>query len=69
MHLTILVERKEDGCWLAEAPEVPGVQAQGQNRAEAVERARALALRLLDGKPGHGEGVPQMSKVAVRKAA
>ena len=47
MPLTIEVEQEDDGRWLAEVPEIPGVLAYGQSRGEAIERARALALRLL----------------------
>lgn len=47
MHLQIEVEREEDGRWIAEVPELPGVMAYGEDRASAVARAQALALRLL----------------------
>jgi hypothetical protein len=44
MHqLTIEVEQETDGRWLAEAPDLPGVLAYGQNRREAVRRVQALA--------------------------
>ena len=41
------VEQEEDGRWLGEVVEMPGVLAYGQTRAEAVSRAEALALRVL----------------------
>ena len=40
-------EREDDGRWLAEVIELPGVLAYGTTRQEAVERAQALSLRVL----------------------
>lgn len=63
MPLTIEVEQEEDGRWLAEVPDLPGVLTYGQTRQEAVDRAQALALRVLADRLDHGEPVPQMSGV------
>lgn len=63
MPLTIEVEQEDDGRWLAEVPDVPGVLVYGQTRAEAVERVQALALRVLADRLEHGEPVPQMTSV------
>ena len=63
MPLTIEVEQEEDGRWLAEVPELPGVLACGQTRQEAIDRAQALSLRVLADRLDHGELVPQMSSV------
>ena len=40
-------EREDDGRWLAEVVELPGVLAYGENSNEAIARAQALALRVL----------------------
>jgi len=48
MSMTIELDREEDGRWLTEIPELPGVMAYGSTREEAVARVKALALR------GHG---------------
>jgi predicted RNase H-like HicB family nuclease len=61
--LTIEVEREEDGRWLAEAPELPGVLTYGQTRQEAIDRAQALSLRVLADRLDHGGPVPQMGGV------
>jgi predicted RNase H-like HicB family nuclease len=61
--LTIEVEQEEDGRWLAEVPDLPGVLAYGQTRQEAIERAQILCLRVLADRLDHGEPVPQMSGV------
>ena len=63
MGLTIEVEQEEDGRWLAEVPEPSGVLAYGQTRAEAVDRAKALALRVIADRLDHGESVPELERV------
>ena len=63
MPLTIEVEQEEDGRWIAEAPDLPGVLTYGQTRQEAVELAQALALRVLADRLDHGESVPQMANI------
>jgi predicted RNase H-like HicB family nuclease len=54
MNLTIEVEQEEDGRWLAEVPELPGVMSYGQTRQEAIARTQALALRVLASRLEHG---------------
>jgi predicted RNase H-like HicB family nuclease len=61
--LTIEVEQEDDGRWLAEVPELPGVLTYGQTRQQAVERVQVLSLRVLADRLDHGEPVPQMSSV------
>jgi predicted RNase H-like HicB family nuclease len=61
--LTIEVEREEDGRWIAEVPDLPGVLAYGQTRQEAIERAQALALRVMADRLEHGESVPGIAHV------
>jgi predicted RNase H-like HicB family nuclease len=60
---TIETEQEEDGRWIAEVTELPGVLAYGQTRQEAVERSQVLALRVLADRLEHGEDVPQMDGV------
>jgi predicted RNase H-like HicB family nuclease len=59
MPLTVDVEQEDDGRWLAEVPELSGVLAYGRDRAEAIDRAKALALRVLADRLDHGEPVPR----------
>jgi predicted RNase H-like HicB family nuclease len=47
MTFTIAFEREEDGRWLAEVTELPGVLAYGATRDEAIAHAKALALRVV----------------------
>jgi predicted RNase H-like HicB family nuclease len=63
MPLSVEVEQEDDGRWLAEIPELPGVLVYGGTRNEAVDRAKALALRVLADKLDHGEPVPQVGNV------
>jgi predicted RNase H-like HicB family nuclease len=63
MPLTIEVEQEDDGRWLAEVPELPGVLTYAPTRQEAIDRAQALSLRVLADRLDHGEQVPQMNSV------
>ncbi len=63
MPLKIEVEQEDDGRWLAELPDLPGVLAYGQSRAEAVEHVQALALRVLADRLDHGEAIPDIDAV------
>ncbi|MDB5308410.1 MAG: hypothetical protein JWO38_2612 [Gemmataceae bacterium] len=63
MALTIEVEQEDDGRWLAEVPDLPGVMVYGQTRQEAVDRVQALSLRVLADRLDHGESLPQLAAV------
>jgi predicted RNase H-like HicB family nuclease len=43
----IELDREEDGRWIAEIPDLPGVLCYGASRDEAIARIQALALRVL----------------------
>jgi predicted RNase H-like HicB family nuclease len=58
--LQVETEREEDGRWIAEVAELPGVLAYGATREEAIERAKALSLRVIADRLEHGEAVPEM---------
>ncbi len=50
MTLRVELEREEDGRWLAEVVNIPGasgVMAYGETREQALNEAKALALRVL----------------------
>ena len=68
MHLTIEVEREEDGRWIAEVPDLSGVLAYGESRDQAVARAEALALRVLADRLEHAEAGPDLVSVSFRAA-
>jgi predicted RNase H-like HicB family nuclease len=58
MQFTVETDREDDGRWIAEVAELPGVMAYGASRDEAVTRAQALALRLVADRFDHGEALP-----------
>ena len=45
MNFIIEIEQEEDGRWLSEVLELPGVLAYGHTREEAIAHVQALALR------------------------
>ncbi len=45
MTFTVEFEREDDGRWLAEVLELPGVLTYGKTSDEAIAKAQALALR------------------------
>ena len=61
MNLRVEIELEEDGRWIAEVPDLPGVMAYGPSRDEAISRVEALALRVLADRLEHGERVPELS--------
>ena len=56
--LRIETEREDDGRWLAEIPDLPGVMAYGETPPEARARTAALALRVIAERLDHGEPIP-----------
>lgn len=44
---TIETDREDDGRWIAEVPELPGVMVYGQTEQEVISKVEALALRVV----------------------
>jgi predicted RNase H-like HicB family nuclease len=65
MKFSIECEREEDGRWLAEVPELPGVLAYGTTPEEAQSKAQVLALRVLAERLEHGEARPVDINISV----
>lgn len=61
--MKIEIEREEDGRWIAEIPDLPGVMVYGDSRNEAISKAEALALRVLADRLEHGEEIPELKEV------
>ena len=55
----IEVAQEEDGRWLAEVLELPGILANRQNQEAAVSKVQALALRVVAERLEHGEAGPR----------
>lgn len=58
MKFSIECGREEDGRWVAEIPQLPGVLAYGNTSHEALAKAEVLALRVLAERLEHGEARP-----------
>ena len=57
MQLRIEIDREEDGRYIAEVVDLPGVLSYGSTREEAIALVQALALRVLADRLDHGESV------------
>ena len=68
MTLTVTLEREEDGRWIAEVEDLPGVLAYGATREEATAAAKALALRVVADRLEHGEAGADLAAVTFRAA-
>lgn len=68
MTFTVECEQEEDGRWLAEVLELPGVLAYGETTEEAIAKAQALALRVLADRLEHGEGAPEFVSISFAAA-
>ncbi len=62
------LEREDDGRWIAEVPDLPGVLAYGTTQDEAQARVQALALRVVAERLEHGEAGPQLLDISFRAA-
>ncbi len=60
MKMKIEFEREDDGRWIAEVPDLPGVMAYAATRDEAVAKAEALALRVIADRLDHGDAIPEI---------
>ena len=63
MNLKIEIDCEEDGRWIADVPDLPGVMVYGKDRREAIARVKALALRILADRLEHGEEIPELVEV------
>jgi predicted RNase H-like HicB family nuclease len=68
MDLLIETEIEEDGRWIAEVPQLPGVLAYGATAEEAAARAEALALRVLAERLEQGESKPLAISITLATA-
>ena len=68
MRFRVEIEREEDGRWLAEVPELPGVLAYGASAPEAQVKVQALALRVVADRLEHGEAGPDLIDISFNAA-
>jgi len=69
MQLTIRLLREEDGRWIGDVPELPGVTVYGSTPEEATVKAKVLALRVIAEEIEHGELPAASASLQFRIAA
>lgn len=55
MQFKVELDREDDGRWIAEVAEIPGVLVYGDSVEQARAKAQALALRVLADRLDNGE--------------
>jgi predicted RNase H-like HicB family nuclease len=68
MTFTIEIEQEEDGRWIAEVVDLPGVLAYGQTPEEATAKVQAIALRVVADRLEHGEAGPELLTISFAAA-
>ena len=66
--LSVELEQEDDGRWIAEVAELPGVLAYGENPGDARAKAQALALRVFADRLEHGEAGPDLLSISFKAA-
>ena len=61
--MKIDIEKEDDGRWIAEVSELPGVLAYGKTREDAIAKVEALALRVIADRIDHGETIPELDEL------
>jgi predicted RNase H-like HicB family nuclease len=65
MNFTIEIDREEDGRFIAEVIDLPGVLVYGQNRQEAIAKVQALALRVLADQLEHQDDTSESITISL----
>lgn len=61
--MNIEIECEEDGRWIAEVTDLPGVMSYGQSREDVIAKVESLALRVIADRLEHGESIPELDKL------
>jgi predicted RNase H-like HicB family nuclease len=69
MQLTVRLLQENDGRWIADIPELPGVAVYGATPQQATLKAKALALRVIAEEIEHGELSPDSDTLRFSVAA
>ena len=69
MTFKVEIEQEEDGRWIAEVVDLPGVLAYGKTAVEAKAKVQALALRVIADRLEHGEAGPDFLSISFATAA
>ena len=68
MIFQVELEREDDGRWIGEVTDLPGVLAYGATADEACARVQALALRVIADRLEHGEAGPNFLSISFAAA-
>lgn len=68
MELSIHIEREDDGRWIAEVPELPGVLVYGVSADDARTKVQALALRVVADRIDRGESTTALVSITFAAA-
>ena len=63
MNFDVEFEQEEDGRWIAEISEIPGVLAYGVTPLQAGARVRALALRVIADRLENESSIPGINTI------
>ena len=64
MNFNVEFEQEDDGRWIAEISDIPGVLAYGVTPLQAGAKARALALRVLADRLENETSIPGINSIA-----
>jgi predicted RNase H-like HicB family nuclease len=68
MKFTVETEQEEDGRWIAEIIDLPGVLVYAQTCEDAITQVQALALRVLADRLEHGETESKLVNISFQAA-
>ncbi len=68
INFRVDLEQEEDGRWIAEISELPGVMVYGETRGEARSKVQALALRVLADRLENGESDSELLTISFSPA-
>ena len=68
MRFIVETEQEDDGRWIAEVVELPGVLAYGRTAEEATALVQALALRVVADRLEHGEAGTDLLSISFAAA-
>ena len=68
MRFSIQLLREDDGRWIAEVAELPGVLVYGPTSEQAVAKVKVLTLRVIADRLDHGEAAPDLDGVSFAAA-
>ena len=58
MKYRVLIERDEDGVFVAQVPSLPGCVSQGMTRGEVLSNVQEAIEAYLESLKAHGEPIP-----------